>query len=486
MVFSTVLFISFFLPTVFILTLIIPSVRGKNAVLILASLLFYSYGEPIYVLLMLVSCLANWALALALDTRKKEDAAPAGRKAILTLALVLNLGVLGFFKYAGMFVGTIDSLLGLDLKIGAVALPIGISFYTYQALSYVIDVYRGKISAARDPFVVMLYISFFPQLIAGPIVRYRHIEEQIAQRSVTLNGVVCGMRRFVVGLSKKVIIADSLAVVVDGIYGNQSGEVDFYAAWLAAICYALQIYFDFSGYSDMAIGMAAMFGFRFQENFTYPYISRTMQEFWRRWHISLSTWFLEYLYIPLGGNRKGEARTVINKFTVFLLCGLWHGAAWTFVAWGLIHGIFLMLEEVMPLKKLPHWAGHLYTMFVVVASFVVFRADSFSQALKMYANMFGFNTGSTVGAGSLALSYLDPWTLTIFSIALIAMLPVTQVLAPQAKLWKKIGVTNPSSTFMPAIVDTRVWSLALTLVLLAANLLILAAGGYHPFIYFRF
>ena len=334
MVFSTVLFISFFLPTVFILTLIIPSVRGKNAVLILASLLFYSYGEPIYVLLMLVSCLANWALALALDTRKKEDAAPAGRKAILTLALVLNLGVLGFFKYAGMFVGTIDSLLGLDLKIGAVALPIGISCYTFQALSYVIDVYRGKISAARDPFVVMLYISFFPQLIAGPIVRYRHIEEQIAQRSVTLNGVACGMRRFVVGLSKKVIIADSLAVVVDGIYGNQSGEVDFYAAWLAAICYALQIYFDFSGYSDMAIGMAAMFGFRFQENFTYPYISRTMQEFWRRWHISLSTWFLEYLYIPLGGNRKGGARTVINKFTVFLLCGLWHGAAWTFVAWG--------------------------------------------------------------------------------------------------------------------------------------------------------
>ncbi|WP_200831512.1 MBOAT family O-acyltransferase [Varibaculum vaginae] len=453
--------------------------------LILASLLFYSYGEPIYVLLMLVSCLANWGLALALDTRK-EGAVPAKRKAILTLALVLNLGVLGFFKYAGMFLGTIDSLLGLDLKIGAVALPIGISFYTFQALSYVIDVYRGKISAARDPLVVMLYISFFPQLIAGPIVRYRHIEQQIAQRFLTLNGVACGMRRFVIGLSKKVIIADSLAVVVDGIYGNQSGQVDFYAAWLAAICYALQIYFDFSGYSDMAIGMAAMFGFQFQENFTYPYISRTMQEFWHRWHISLSTWFLEYLYIPLGGNRKGEARTVINKFTVFMLCGLWHGAAWTFVAWGLFHGIFLILEEIVPLKKLPHWAGHLYTMLVVVVSFVVFRADSFSQALQIYAKMFGVNPDSSLPAGALALSYLDPWTLTIFFTALIAMLPVTQILAPQAKLWKKLGITNPPSTYTPALVDTRIWNLLLTLALLAANLLLLAAGGYHPFIYFRF
>lgn len=485
MVFSTVLFISFFLPSVFILTAIIPSVRAKNAVLILASLLFYSYGEPIYVLLMLVSCLANWALALALDTGK-EGSLPTRRNIVLTLALVLNLGMLGFFKYAGMFVETADSVLGLNLKIGEISLPIGISFYTFQALSYVIDVYRKKISAARDPFVVMLYISFFPQLIAGPIVRYRHIEKQIAHRELTLNGVDCGLRRFIVGLSKKVIIADTLAVVVDGIYGSQSGQVDLYAAWLAAICYALQIYFDFSGYSDMAIGMAAMFGFQFQENFTYPYISRSMQEFWRRWHISLSTWFLEYLYIPLGGNRKGKTRTVINKFTVFLLCGLWHGAAWTFVVWGLIHGIFLMLEEILPVKKLPAWIGHLYTMFIVVTSFVIFRADGFSQALRLYATMFGLKTDSTARAGSLALSYLDPWTITIFFIALIAMLPVTQILAPKAPFWEKLGVTNPCSTYNPAVVDTRIWSLSLTLVLVVANLLILAAGGYHPFIYFRF
>lgn len=485
MVFSTVLFISFFLPSVFILTAILPSVRAKNAVLILASLLFYSYGEPIYVLLMLVSCLANWALALALDSGK-EGILAARRNIVLTLALVLNLGMLGFFKYVGMFVETADSVLGLNLKIGQISLPIGISFYTFQALSYVIDVYRKKISAARDPFVVMLYISFFPQLIAGPIVRYHHIEKQIAHRELTLNGVACGMRRFVVGLSKKAIIADTLAVAVDGIYGSQSGQVDFYAAWLAAICYALQIYFDFSGYSDMAIGMAAMFGFQFQENFTYPYISRSMQEFWRRWHISLSTWFLEYLYIPLGGNRKGTTRTVINKFTVFLLCGLWHGAAWTFVVWGLIHGIFLMLEEILPVKKLPAWIGHFYTMFIVVTSFVIFRADSFSQALHLYATLFGLKTDSTVRTGSLALSYLDPWTVTIFFIALIAMLPVTQILAPKAPFWEKLGVTNPSSTYSPAVVDTRIWSFALTLVLLVANLLILAAGGYHPFIYFRF
>lgn len=485
MVFSTVLFISFFLPSVFILTAILPSVRAKNAVLILASLLFYSYGEPIYVLLMLVSCLANWALALALDSGK-EGILAARRNIVLTLALVLNLGMLGFFKYVGMFVETADSVLGLNLKIGQISLPIGISFYTFQALSYVIDVYRKKISAARDPFVVMLYISFFPQLIAGPIVRYHHIEKQIAHRELTLNGVACGMRRFVVGLSKKAIIADTLAIAVDGIYGSQSGQVDFYAAWLAAICYALQIYFDFSGYSDMAIGMAAMFGFQFQENFTYPYISRSMQEFWRRWHISLSTWFLEYLYIPLGGNRKGATRTVINKFTVFLLCGLWHGAAWTFVVWGLIHGIFLMLEEILPVKKLPAWIGHFYTMFIVVTSFVIFRADSFSQALHLYATMVGLKTDSTVRTGSLALSYLDPWTVTIFFIALIAMLPITQILAPKAPFWEKLGVTNPSSTYSPAVVDTRIWSFALTLVLLVANLLILAAGGYHPFIYFRF
>lgn len=499
MVFSSLSFISVFLPLVFLLSLGIRRVGGKNVLLIVASLVFYSYGEPIYVLLMIGSCLVNWLFALLVAKKEASTGASGGdisgagarpgttgdqnsaarwsRRAWLVAAVAVNLGLLGVFKYAAMAVGTVNGLFGLHMAIPVIELPIGISFYTFQALSYVIDTYRGEVTAAHNPLHVMLYISFFPQLIAGPIVRYRDIHEQIRQRTVTAEEVGLGLRRFIVGLSKKVIIADTLAVVVDRIYAAPCGEIDAAAAWLAAVAYALQIYFDFSGYSDMAIGMARMFGFQFKENFRYPYAADTIQNFWRRWHVSLSTWFREYLYIPLGGNRKGKPRTILNKLIVFFLCGLWHGAAWTFVVWGLAHGFFLLLEEVLPIKKMPRPLRHAYTLLVVVCTFVIFRSETFGQALAMLGKMFGFSGGVTAGRpGALALSLLDPFTVAILLVAIVAMLPVTLLLQPRAR----------RTSYAPAVIAPSLLSYVGALLLLVCCVLLLAAGGYHPFIYFRF
>lgn len=331
MVFSSMVFMCVFLPAVFVLHCILPGIRAKNALLLLASVLFYAYGEPVYIILLFISTLLNYFCACGIDRFQNH------RKGILVLAVICNLGILIVFKYTDFILGMVNSVTGLHLPLPQIRMPIGISFFTFQAMSYVIDVYRETTRAQKNYAKVLLYISFFPQLIAGPIVKYHDVAAEIDQRTVTLDGVALGIRRFSAGLCKKVLLANTLGLVADNLFGASSGSINGAGAWLGAISYMLQIYFDFSGYSDMAIGLGWMFGFHFKENFNYPYISGTIREFWRRWHMSLSGWFLEYLYIPLGGNRKGKFRTVVNKMIVFLCTGIWHGAAINFLFWGVYH-----------------------------------------------------------------------------------------------------------------------------------------------------
>lgn len=459
---------------VFLAYSIIPAKcpQVKNYLLILASLFFYAFGEPVYVVLMLVSTILNYFFGRFISRMLDQNNAQA--RLALALALIINLSFLGIFKYAGMFASTADTLFGLGIPIPEIALPIGISFYTFQALSYVIDVYRGEVAVATKYSNVLLYISFFPQLIAGPIIKYHDIETQISERQAHIEDIAQGMRRFCVGLAKKVLIANTMAVAVDSLYGASPGEVNIAGAWIAALAYTMQIYFDFSGYSDMALGLARMFGFRYKENFNYPYISSSIQEFWRRWHISLSTWFKEYLYIPLGGNRRGRLRGSLNKLTVFFTCGLWHGASWTFVIWGLFHGLFLLLEQYLPVKRLPKAVGILYALLVVTVGFVLFRAETFEQALYFISQMFAgfhFEYAST----SLALQQLTPLFLITFTVAVVACTPVKGVLE---RAVEQAGAKTQRITLVS--------SYAAAFALLFLCLLSLSSGGYNPFIYFRF
>jgi len=400
---------------------------------------------------------------------------------VLVCAVIVNLGFLAVFKYAGMMVGTADTLFGLRLDIPVIALPIGISFYTFQAMSYVVDVYRGDTLASKSYAKVLLYISFFPQLIAGPIIKYHDVDAQLDSRRVTTQGVALGLRRFSVGLGKKVLIANTMGVVADSLFGAPTAQVNIAGAWLGAFAYVMQIYFDFSGYSDMAIGLARMFGFRYKENFLYPYVSSSIKEFWRRWHISLSTWFKEYLYIPLGGNRKGRARTGLNKVIVFFFCGLWHGASWTFVIWGLFHGAFLLLEEYLPIKKLPKAVGVVYALLVVTLGFVLFRSSSLDQAAYLIGQMF---SGLHFDAASvrLVMQQLTPLFLVVAVVAVVACMPVRHWLLAalqkrdlgQGTRWHTLRRTLTAGSFVAS------------LVLLVLCMLTLSSGGYNPFIYFRF
>ncbi|MDD5890156.1 MAG: MBOAT family protein [Ruminococcus sp.] len=467
MVFSSLVFISVFLPVVFILYTVIPGRKLKNVLLIIASLLFYAYGEPVYVLVMICSVIFNYIFGLFSTDKNKYN------KIVLIIAIIFNLGALAVFKYLGFFVSSLNDIIGFSIPIPNIELPIGISFFTFQALSYVIDVYRGEVSPQKNLGKVMLYISFFPQLIAGPIIKYHDIEKQIDNRQQTIDLVVNGFRRFIVGLSKKVLIANTMATVVDSIYSTNQSEVNILTAWVGAIGYTMQIYFDFSGYSDMAIGLGKMFGFEFKENFNYPYISTSVKEFWRRWHISLSTWFKEYLYIPLGGNRKGKGRTCLNKIIVFFCTGLWHGANWTFVIWGLYHGIFLLIESYIPKIKIPKFIKHFYLLLVVTIGFVIFRADDISQGIFMIEKMFtGFEFSST--SMSLFVGQMTPLFITTLLVAIIASLPFKNfVNSIVSKNEKTMKVYN-SALYV------------LSFGLLALCMLNLSSGSYNPFIYFRF
>lgn len=471
MVFSSLTFLCVFLPVVFLLALAIRNIRWQNVMLMVASLLFYAYGEPAYVVLMIVISVMSYVFGRAIGATE----VPSRRKLYAGIAILVALACLGIFKYGEWFTGMLGQLIDESMAIAGIALPVGISFYTFQAISYIIDVYRRDVPPQRNLLHVVLYISFFPQLIAGPIIRYHDVDQQLAHRTITWEGVSVGLKRFIVGLAKKVLIADVLAVAVDAIFGAELGDVTAPAAWLAAFAYLLQIYFDFSAYSDMAIGIARMFGFTYLENFNYPFTSTSIQEFWRKWHISLSTWFREYLYIPLGGNRKGRPRTVFNKFMIFFCCGLWHGAAWTFVVWGLIHGFFLLLEEYLPIRKLPKPVGWVYAMLVVMLAFVLFRADTFEQGLHFLGQMFVGWGPLTSDAQVLLMGQLTPlflFTLVLGAIGSFPWLP---------KLKERLATLS-----VPAQRRADALASVACLGLLVLCLVTLAGGAYSPFIYFRF
>ncbi|WP_337927599.1 MBOAT family protein [Anaerotignum lactatifermentans] len=468
MVFSSLTFLCIFLPVVLALYYLLPTLRIRNVLLIIVSLLFYAYGEPVYVLLMIASIIINYIFGRLLGTENKKK-----RQWILAIAVVINIGLLVVFKYLDMMVQTVNQLCGSEIPLVGLALPIGISFFTFQALSYVIDVYRREVEPQKNLWNVMLYISFFPQLIAGPIVKYHDIQEQIDNRNTDVKEIAEGLRRFIIGLSKKVLISNTMAVTADALFAAGAGELNILSAWIAAIAYMLQIYFDFSGYSDMAIGLGHMFGFRFLENFRYPYISSNIQEFWRRWHISLSTWFKEYLYIPLGGNRKGKARTCLNKMIVFFSTGLWHGANWTFVFWGLWHGVFLLFEQVCPVKKLPKVLAHIYALLVVCVGFVMFRADTFGQGMFMIGTMFSGWEFSSVQM-AVVWEQLTPIFLVTLVVAVFGSAPLI-LKAAEACLARE-NLKKPAVYF----------SYIASFVLLILCMLSLSSGTYNPFIYFRF
>lgn len=464
MVFSSMVFLCVFLPAAFCLHLLLPGMRAKNFLLVVASLVFYAYGEPIYVILLVASSAGNYILA------RLTGECPKIRKLTMTLAVVINLGLLVIFKYSGFLVDTFNSVTGAGIPVPQVRMPIGISFFTFQALSYVIDVYRGDASVQKNFGKVLLYISFFPQLIAGPIVKYHDVEAEINNRKQTPEEIGKGIRRFIAGLSKKVLIANTMGLVADNLFGAAATGITGPGAWLGAVSYMLQIYFDFSGYSDMALGLGMMFGFHFHENFDYPYISASIREFWRRWHMSLSGWFKEYLYIPLGGNRRGKFRTVVNKMIVFVCTGIWHGASFNFLFWGIYHGFFLMLEEYIPFigkkgGKLKSFFQHVYALLVVCVGFVFFRADTMKQGCFWIREMFT-DFGWKASAMSLTMQQLTPVYLVTLAAALVAAVPVNSMLKKYK--WYE-GFTY-----------------VLSLAGFALCVLSLAGGTYNPFIYFRF
>ncbi len=500
MVFSSPVFLFLFLPLALAAYFASPKF-ARNAVLLAASLVFFFWGEQVYFLLMLASIASNFVLGLAIDSTESESA----RKRWVAIAVVGNLASIALFKYADFLAASASSIL-LSLHVidaplgkpgalfggssfasqyllngdGSIRLPIGISFFTFHAMSYVIDVYRRECRALRNPLDFALYIADFPQLIAGPIVRFKDVAAQIESRTIGRTKFVAGVRRFVIGLGKKVLIADLLARPADAIFALPKGDLSCALAWYGVASYSLQLYFDFSGYSDMALGLGKMFGFEFRENFDHPYVSRSITEFWRRWHISLSTWFRDYVYIPLGGNRGGKARTFFNLVTIFFLCGLWHGAAWSFVVWGLYHGVFLVFERVAFDERVPRGSPwrHLYVVLVVMIGWVFFRASSFEAARDLLAAMFGGAPLENL-ARPIAL-YGDRQTLLAFVAGAIGSTPILSELAKRREAWLASGEK-------PRLSNAVEIGAALGVVgVLALCTLRVAGSNFSPFVYFRF
>lgn len=475
MVFSSAIFLFVFLPIVCALYFCAPGIKAKNALLIIASLIFYAFGEPVYILLMLASIAVNYMFGRLIGVFSKNEN-QAGRKICLILAVIANIGVLGVFKYTGFIVENLNHINGINIKNPNIALPIGISFFTFQALSYVIDVYREPELEQKNLFNLVLYVSFFPQLIAGPIIRYNEIAKQINSRKSSIDMAAAGIQRFIRGLAKKLIIANGAGYIADAIFKLNIGDYGFFVAGVGAISYTLQIYYDFSGYSDMAIGMAKIFGFEFSENFKHPYCSKSIKEFWRRWHISLSTWFKEYVYIPLGGNRKGKLRTEINKLIVFALTGIWHGANWTFLVWGMIHGVANVLEDTVGkgIKIKNKVIKNIYVWLVATVAFVMFRADTVAEGFGMIKTMF---TGFTFGINSVSYiaELLSPYYIFILILAVAFAYPVRENL---------LSYVDGRSVKAKYTINTAVYAFDILLVLLCV--INLATATYNPFIYFRF
>ena len=461
MLFSSVPFLYYFLPAVLILYFLAPRVL-KNAVLLLASLVFYGWGEPKLLALMIFTILLFYGCGLAIGrcTQKKW------KKFWMVVSVTISVALLGLFKYADFFIDSFNAVTGLSVPLLRLALPVGISFYTFQCLSYTIDVYRGNVESQKNPVSFGAYVALFPQLIAGPIVRYVDVVRELNSRTHSWDNVALGLRRFIVGLSKKIILADNFALLMKMFRESNEKSVVFY--WMYAIAFALNIYFDFSGYSDMAIGLGRVFGFKFIENFNYPYMSKSVSEFWRRWHMSLGSWFRDYIYIPLGGNRVGKWRWVLNVLAVWMLTGLWHGAAWNFVLWGLMFAVLLLVEKWIPaIGKLPVAVRHIWTLLWVVLSFVLFNADSLSQAIGDIGGMFGFAGVPMITMETLY--YLGSYGI-LFVLGFIGATPVVRDTAKRLYQYKAVAILEP--------------------IVLIALLLIctgyLVDGSFSPFLYFRF
>ena len=464
MLFSSMTFIFLFLPIVCSIYFLVKD-KFKNYILLFASILFYAWGEPKYLSIMLLTITINYLGAVWLNKFQKY------KKPIVITTILANLGFLIYFKYFNFIMENINTLFTSDFNAIDIIMPIGISFYTFQAMSYLIDVYRGEVKVQKDILKLALYICLFPQLIAGPIVQYSDVDTQIDTREENFNKVIYGIKRFIIGLAKKVLIANTLGNLADKVFSQQVSEFTPTIAWIGAIAYSFQLFYDFSGYSDMAIGLGSIFGFKFLENFNYPYISKSITEFWRRWHISLSSWFKNYLYIPLGGNRKGTKRTYFNIFIVFLATGIWHGASWNFVVWGLWHGMFNIIEKFTGWHKKEGgkvaFIQHIYTLLIVIVGWVMFRADNLSIAIAYLKNMFGIN--STKESLYRFSYYIDYNEILAFIIATLCAMPIFKNFAlPKKNKYIHIALNT--------------WIMIL-FILSASSI---AASTYNPFIYFRF
>ena len=468
MLFSSLTFLFIFLPVLLIIYYVARP-KCRNLVLLIASLLFYAWGEPSYVILMIISIVVNYFIALIID--KFRDIKLI-KKSLLIFSLILNIGCLFYFKYIGFFISNLNHLLHLHYKVIDIALPIGISFYTFQILSYVVDVYKNEVKCQKNIINLGTYICLFPQLIAGPIVRYQDIEKELDDRVFTIDNVVKGLKRFIVGLGKKVIIANNVAFIADTIFNSANvTNYSFITILVALLSYTFQIYFDFSGYSDMAIGLGKMFGFNFMENFNYPYISTSITDFWRRWHISLSTWFRDYIYIPLGGNRVKKIRWIFNTFVVWLCTGLWHGASWNFIIWGMYFFVILIIEKLYIskiLSKLPKFICFIYSFILINIGWLIFRIEKFNQLVAISKNLIKLKKGNIYQ--DISYNYFLINSLPYILLAAIFSFPIVKILDKKIKneLFKNI-VSN-----------------LLLIIILILSIMFLISNSYNPFIYFRF
>lgn len=473
MLFSSLTFLFIFLPLVLFLYYI-SGKRLKNSILLLFSLAFYAYGEPKYLIIMIVSIIINYIMGLLVDRYRDNHILT---KIILFTTVAINLIIIGYYKYTDFFIENFNKLFNKSILVPHIAMPIGISFFTFQGLSYVVDIYRGHGKVQKNPLNVALYISLFPQLIAGPIVRYETVADQIDNRTETIEGFSYGIKRFILGLSKKILIANSMGLIADEVFNIMTPKLSVLLAWIGIISYTGQIYFDFSGYSDMAIGLGHMFGFRFLENFNYPYISRSVTEFWRRWHISLGTWFRDYVYIPLGGNRVNKIKFLRNIFIVWFLTGLWHGAAWNFIVWGLYYGLILILEKMFIGKYIDRlWKPfrHIYTMFIVIIGWLFFRSNSMIYARNYLLVMLGLRGQALID--NQAIYYLVQYRYA-FIIAIIATTPMCPFIS---KKLKEISRPYLENVVFNGIEPILLISLFLLCIMYLVN------STFNPFIYFRF
>ena len=468
MVFSSMIFLCVFLPVVLVVYYVLPK-QLRNLWLLLASLFFYAWGEPRYILIMLFSTVFDYCNGRIIAYATEKGRHDTLGRAALVLSVAGNLGILCFFKYTDFALETLNRLAGTQFGLLQLTLPIGISFYTFQTMSYTIDVYRGETPAQRNMISFGMYVCLFPQLIAGPIVRYKEVQKEVDARTTTISCAVHGLQRFLIGLAKKVLLANQIGALWDYIKGLGSADMSTALAWLGALAFTFQIYFDFSGYSDMAIGLGEMFGFHFPENFDHPYESKSITEFWRRWHMTLGTWFREYLYIPLGGNRKGVVRQIFNLFIVWFLTGLWHGAGWNFILWGLYYFVLLILEKFVlrgVLERLPTIMQHLYTLFFVVVGWVIFACDDMGLLGSYLKALFGIG----VPAGNALALYEWDVMAPFLVILLIASTTIPM------RIGKQLTREDQRSPLL----------MVYTVVLLALSLAFLVSGSYNPFLYFRF